>query len=387
MTKKVAFVIQRCGLEVGGGAENHCLVIAQRMHKYWNVEILTTCALNYMTWENHYPVGIEEISGVKIKRFKVTTKRNISAFNSLSEQINARRETVSLSEQERWMKAQGPWSVDLIKYVQDHENDYDAFIFFSYLYPTTYFILPLVMNKAYLVPLAHNEWTIYLSMWDSFFEKPQGFIFNTPEEKDFLKKRFPQSKLNGSVVGVAVETPKSYSAENFREKYNIHTSFLLYIGRIDPSKGCGELFDYFIHLSKKAEKHRKLVLIGKTVMDIPPHPDIIYLGFVDEQTKWDALAACDLLVMPSAYESLSIVILEAWAVGKPVLVSGKCDVLVGQCCRANGGLWYNNQDEFEVAIEMLDIQVSNQLGQQGKKYVDNNYVWEKIEKHYLALLN
>jgi glycosyltransferase involved in cell wall biosynthesis len=121
-------------------------------------------------------------------------------------------------------------------------------------------------------------------------------------------------------------------------------------------------------------------------MPIPEHPDILPLGFVDEQTKWNALAACDLLVMPSPYESLSIVLLEAWAVGKPVLVNGKCEVLVGQCRRAQGGLWYINQDEFHVAIEKMDEQVRKQLGLQGKSFVNTNYVWSKIENDYLELL-
>lgn len=121
-------------------------------------------------------------------------------------------------------------------------------------------------------------------------------------------------------------------------------------------------------------------------MPIPNHPDIIDLGFVDEQTKWNALAACDLLVMPSPYESLSIVLLEAWAVGKPVLVNGKCDVLIGQSRRAQGGLWYTNKDEFQVVLEKMDEEVRKQLGLQGKSFVETNYVWSKIESKYLELI-
>jgi glycosyltransferase involved in cell wall biosynthesis len=229
-------------------------------------------------------------------------------------------------------------SHDLITYVKQHEHEYDAFIFFTYLYATTYFLLPLVAPKAYLVPLAHDEWPIYLSMWDSFFEKPRGFVFNTVEERDFLMARFPKVSLEGSIAGVAVEPPLTYSAEAFRQQYNIYDPFLLYIGRVDASKGCEELCDYFIKLRFHEISPRKLVLLGKSTMAIPNHPDIITLGFVDEQTKWEALVACDLLIMPSPYESLSIVLLEAWAVGKPVLVNGKCEVLVGQSRRAQGGL-------------------------------------------------
>lgn len=383
---KVAFVVQRCGIEVNGGAEAHCLKVAQQMSNYWDIEILTTCALDYVSWQNHYAPGVIDISSVKVRRFLVKPQRHTTNFNNLSNQISSRIKEASLEEQEAWMQAQGPISPDLITYVQGHKQEYDAFIFFTYLYATTYLILPLVAEKAYLAPLAHNEWTIYLSMWDKFFEKPCGFIFNTIEEQNFLKLRFPQINLQGSIAGVAVEPPSTYSAENFRRKYNLKEPFLLYIGRIDPSKGCQELFDYFINLRNQKFDNIKLVLLGKSIMPIPNCPDIIPLGFVDEQTKWDALAACDLLVMPSAYESLSMVLLEAWSVSKAVLVNGKCDVLVGQCRRAQGGVWYTNKDEFIVAIEMLDEQIRDQLGLQGKYFVEKEYVWTKIENDYLKLL-
>jgi glycosyltransferase involved in cell wall biosynthesis len=369
---RIAFVVQRCGLEVNGGAEVLCLKIAERMSQYWDTEILTTCALDYMTWKNHYSPGLTEVSGVKVRRFRVARQRNMKGFAHLCQKIFSRLKEASLDEQENWMRAQGALSLDLINYVKQHRDKYDAFIFFTYLYATTYFVLPLVAEKAYLAPLAHDEWPIYMSMWDAMFKKPRGFIFNTIEEKNFLKARFPHIQLEGPVVGVAVDPPPSYSAAHFRQQYNIDQPFLLYIGRIDPSKGCEELFRYFLKLRSHESGSRKLVLLGKPAMQIPQHPDIVSLGFVAEQTKWDALAACELLVMPSLYESLSMVLLEAWSVGKPVLVNGRCEVLVGQCRRSHGGLWYTNNEEFQVAIEKMDKQVRNQLGLQGKS------LWKSI---------
>jgi glycosyltransferase involved in cell wall biosynthesis len=383
---RVAFIIQRCGLEVNGGAEAYCLKIAERMSKYWDIEILTTCALDYMTWKNYYSPGLTEVSGVKVHRFPVDYQRNLKTFNDLSNKIYPPVKEASIEAQEAWMYAQGPYSSQLISYVNQHKSEYDAFIFFTYLYATTYFVLPLVQDKAFLVPLAHDEWPIYMSMWDVLFQKPRGFIFNSLEEKSFLQSRFPSLKLEGAIAGIAVEPPMSYSAADFCRQYNIYQPFLLYIGRLDPSKGCDELFRYFIDLRTYETSFRKLVLLGKSTMSIPQHHDILPLGFVDEQTKWNALAACDLLVMPSPYESLSIVLLEAWAMGKPVLVNGKCDVLVGQCYRAQGGLWYTSKDEFKVALETMSNQVRNQLGLQGKYFVKTNYLWSKIENLYLDLI-
>lgn len=384
MTKtRIAFVVQRCGREVNGGAEVHCLMIAQRMAAYWQTEVLTTCALDYVHWANHYPPGEEAIDGTLIRRFPVATIRETATFNQRSSQLQPRSATASLEEQEIWMQAQGPWSPDLLAFIEAHADDYDAFIFFGYLYAQTWFGLPKVAHKALLAPLAHDEWTIYLNMWDHLFALPRAFIFNTLEEREFLRQRFPHVRMDGPVVGVAVDRPVDIDPLRFRRDDKIDAGFLLYIGRIDPSKGCDELFDFFLRHRTTGLGPEKLVLLGKPVMPIPDHPDILALGFVSEPTKWDALAACDALVMPSPHESLSMVLLEAWSVGKPVIVNGDCAVLVGQCRRANGGVWYRNFEEFSHGL--LSLQAGRNpgaLGRQGWRFVREYYSWPVIEQAY-----
>jgi glycosyltransferase involved in cell wall biosynthesis len=385
--RKVAFVVQRCGVEVNGGSESLCLQVADHMSKYWDTEILTTCALdNYMTWENQYPAGIEKVGETLIHRFLVDKPRVVDEFNRLSDMIHSRLSEVSLAEQENWMLAQGPISSGLTSFIRDRRNDYDAFIFFTYLYATTYFSLPFVQDKAFLVPAGHDEWPIYLNMWDDFFLKPKGFMFLTIEEKKFLQSRFPAAVLEGPVSGIGVAISESCDADRFLKTYNINTPFLLYMGRIDPSKGCEDLFSFFTELRRMDKSDMKLVLLGKPAMPIPEHPDIISLGFVDEQTKFDALAACDWLVNPSPYESLSIVLLEAWSVGTPVLVTEKADVLVGQCRRSHGGLWYDDLEGFSHIILNTGKDIRYILGRQGKRFVAENYCWHNIEQKYLMLL-
>lgn len=383
--KKVAFIVQRCGPEVNGGAELHCFQAALRMSRHWETEILTTCALDYVSWANHYPAGIEHVEGITIRRFPVDQPRDIKKFNRLSEDIHRRLHTVSMEEQHAWMRAQGPLSPALAEYVTQHKNHYDRFIFFTYLYATTYFILPLVREKAWLVPTAHDEWPIYLSMWQSFFTLPKVFLFNTIEERDFLKRLFAHAALEGPIAGVGIEPQGPISPEAFRTDYNIHDPFLLYVGRIDASKGCEALFRCFIELKHRYPSPLKLILLGKAVMPIPAHPDIISLGFVDDRTKWNALAGCEWLVNPSPHESLSMVVLEAWRTRKPVLVTQACDVLVGQCRRANGGLWYDNYAEFEYIINNIDDSIKQSLGRRGYAYVMEHYTWEAIEKIYLEV--
>lgn len=383
--KKVAFVVQRCGGAVNGGAELHCLQLAARMGRYWDVDVLTTCALDYMTWENHYPEGEEAFDGIIIRRFPVDAPRDVEHFNSFSRVILDPGNSPSKKDQEKWLRLQGPNCSKLTQYIKARQHVYDHFIFFTYLYATTYDNLPLVKEKAWLLSTAHDERPIYLSVWDDFFDQPRGFLFNTVEERAFLKKRFPHAALKGIVLGAGVALPQTADPARFRNRHDINAPFLLYIGRIDQSKGVDALFDYFIQFKARQTNDLKLVLMGNPVMALPNHEDIISLGFVDDQDKYDGLSACSWLVNPSPHESLSIVLLEAWLLEKPVLVTEKCDVLVGQCKRANGGLWYRNYAEFEHMVVTVDAHARTIIGRQGHAYVKANYTWDGIAEKLLKV--
>ena len=383
---RVGFVVQRAASEVVGGAESLCLQIAQRMSRDWQTEVLTTCALDYMTWDNHFPAGLEEIEGTSIRRFRVDSARDVAVFNRLSAEIVSKGAEASFSEQEAWMRAQGPFSTSLLEYLAIHKTDYDAFIFFGYLYATTYFGLPLVKEKAVLAPLAHDEWPIHLPMWDSFFSLPLGYVFQTPEELQFLRRRFPALPLDGAVAGIGVDQHHDVCADAFREKYNVNGPFLLYVGRIDASKGCGELFDWFVKRDKHGIRH-KLVVVGREVLPVPFDDGIIYLGVVSEQDKFDAMAACDWMILPSQYESLSLTLLETWSMGRPAVVNGNADVLVGHCRRSGAGLWYASQAELEVIVQTTPASDKDALGESGRTYVTRHYSWPRIQSCYLQALD
>jgi glycosyltransferase involved in cell wall biosynthesis len=389
MSKRVAFVVQRCGLEVNGGAELLCRRVAERLAPHLPTEVLTTCALDYMTWENHYPPGEERLGPLVIRRFPVARPRNVESFDRLSESLRSRMGKSSIAEQEAWMREQGPWSPALLEYLRENEREYDTFVFVTYLYATTYFGLPLVRDRSLLVPLAHDEWPIYFRMWDPFFELPRGHVFSSEEEAAFLRHRFPEARLSGPIVGMAIEPPPTLSPEGFRKTYGIEGPFIAYVGRVDRAKGVGELLeDFETYRRQTGDLRTQLVLIGKAAMQVPAADGVRAIGFIAEQQKWDALAACEALVMPSPYESLSIALLEAWSVGKPVLVSARSKVLVGQCQRSQGGLWYSDRDEFSAALECLlnDAQVRRALGEQGRRFVAANYRWPRIVDAYRELI-
>jgi glycosyltransferase involved in cell wall biosynthesis len=382
---KIAFVVQRYGLEINGGAEFLCREVAEHLSRYCEVEVITTCAIDYTTWKNEYSEGETTINGVSVRRFPVDYPRNLKRFNNLSERILGKKHTID--EEIEWMRLQGPYSTKLIQFIKDNKDSYDSFIFFTYLYCTTFFGLPLVADKAILVPTAHDEPPIYLSIFEEIFKNPKAIMYNTKEEKEFVIKQFHNENIPSDIAGAGVTAPVSIDENNSKFRSD-KEDFLIYMGRVDESKGCGELFDYFIRYKTETHSSVKLMVLGKAVMGIPKHPDIIYLGFVSDQEKYSALRLSKILLMPSKYESLSMVLLEAWCCQKPVLVNGQCEVLKGQCIRSNAGLWYENYEEFSECLNLLlaNEQLRVQLGYNGRGFMDLNYSWEKIEMKYLGLI-
>ena len=191
----------------------------------------------------------------------------------------------------------------------------------------------------------------------------------------------------GVVVGIGSEVPAAVSPERARNKFGLHDPFIVYVGRVDANKGCADLFEHFLAYLRRTGRPLDLVLVGRAVLDIPIHPRIRHLGFVSDEDKFDVMAGAELLVMPSYYESLSMVALEAWGLGRPVLANARCDVLVGQCLRSNAGLYYENAGEFGAALDtLLDTpDLAATLGANGRAYFGRHYAWPVIERRYLDM--
>ncbi len=288
------------------------------------------------------------------------------------------------------MRRQGPYSQALFDYLQAHKESYDAFVFFTYLYCTAYFGLPPVRDKAFLLPAAHDEDYIYLSIFNSIFRGLKGIIFLSPEEQALVNGIFGNRDVPQVVTGMGIDVPeRKTSAEAFREKYNLRKPYILSLGRIELGKGSPHLFHYFNLYKKAEERDVDLLLIGKNLIGIPDRPDVRHLGFVSDEDKYNALAGAEFLLNGSFFESLSIVIMEAWALGVPALVNGQCKVMAGQCARSGGGLWYNDFNEFRKCVNLLldDRELARKLGASGREFVKKNYSWETIEQKYVSFLN
>ncbi|MCG6925575.1 MAG: glycosyltransferase family 4 protein [Acidobacteria bacterium] len=383
---KLAFVIQRYGLEVSGGAELHCRWLAERLSRRHHVEVFATRALDYLEWRNHYPEGTEVVGGIPVHRHTVRRTRNARKFASLS--TICFHETHSRKEEEAWVRENGPYSPALVRAVARSRDRFDRFLFYCYRYYQSYHGIPAVPDKALLVPTAEEDPAIQLTVFKELFRAPRGIVYLTPEEQALVQGASGNQAVPSVVIGSGLDLPPADGSVDFAARYGLTRPFILYVGRIDKNKGCVTLFAYFRKFVEETGADVDLVLAGSAVIPIPDHSRIRYVGRISEEEKVAALRQCRLLVMPSPYESLSIVTLEAWKLGAPVLANARCQVLMGQCLRSDGGLFYHGYAEFAEGLQLLldRPQLAASLGRQGQSWVDNECAWETVESRVEDLL-
>lgn len=366
-------------------------MIAERMARFHNVEVLTTRAVDYVSWQDEYPEGVQDVNGITVRRFGVDYPRDQQQFDAISGVVFGGAHTAA--DEIEWMRKQGPYSARLFAYLETNRETYDVFVFFTYLYCTTYFGLPLVKDRAVLVSTCHDEPPIYLGIFDELFRQVQHLIHLTLEERAFVQRRFTDCHVDGEVIGIGVdpqvELPPDPEWERIRQRLG-DSDFILYVGRIDEGKGCKTFIDYFIRYVRETEQpNLKLLMVGKAAMPVPDFPQLITTGFVGEVTKFHAIRSCRFMVAPSPYESLCISILESWLMKRPVLCNGDCSVLRGQCLRSNGGLWYSDYETFAETSELLleNRPLAKILGEQGHQFVQHNCIWSRVEEKYLDVLS
>jgi glycosyltransferase involved in cell wall biosynthesis len=382
---KLAFVVQRYGADIAGGSEGHCRELAERLSGRHDITVLTTCASDYVTWDNALPPGRAIENGVPVVRFPVARPRRMKAFADLSDEVfegGASRE-----RQDEWFRENGPESPELLDYLRAHGHEFDLVVFWTFRYYQSYFGLPIVADRAVLVPTAEDDAAINLDVLPAFFDKPAGYMFLTPEEEQLVSSRAYRPLLPSMVVGIGLEPIANSGTRTPLDALGIPEKYLLYLGRVDRNKGCDALLENFQEYSA-ARPDVTLVLAGPAKMQIPSSPKIRALGYVTNEVREALLAHARALVVPSWYESLSIVLLEAWNHGIPALVNGRCKVLAGQVRRANGGLYYMFPAEFDEAADfLLNRSVERDaMGRQGLAYVDREYRWPTVLSRVESLL-
>jgi glycosyltransferase involved in cell wall biosynthesis len=387
---KFACVIHRFGTDFAGGSEGHCRAIATRLAARHDVTIVTTCAKDHITWQNEYAEGRSTSGPLTVVRFPVVRTRSMHRFADISDAVFSGDATDA--EEEEWFRENGPDAPALLDFLKAHGGEFDRILFWSFRYYQTFFGLPLVADRSVLVPTAEEDPVIRMRAAARFFERPAAYLFLTPEEQALVAQHCPRPLPPSAIVGAGLEPPAPHADASGRlAALGIRTPFVLYLGRVDPNKGCAVLLRHFERYAAERPGGAggagvQLVMAGPVNMPLPEHPQVKTLGFVDEATREALLSSAAVLVVPSPFESLSLALLEAWNHGVPALVNGRCSVLKGQSLRADGGLYYRNFDEFSRELSYLldHADVARQLGAQGRAYVDREYRWplvmERIEK-------
>lgn len=406
MSKKIAVVVQRYGDEVNGGAEVHAKMLAEKLSLKYIVEILTTTSRDYVDWDNYYPVGHEVLNGITVRRFPVmhVSKRKyrrsrraifgqkkhrflkaIGLFSFLEDKFQISRPT--RLDVKRWLIAQGPYCPQILKYIKDNRDTYDVFIFFTYLYYPTALGMQLVGSKSIFIPTAHDEDILYTRAYEDIFSIPSFIMYNTVAEKKLVERIFKTRQANTDIAGVGIDLISDFAdIKKVRSQFGIEGDFFVYIGRIDPVKGCTELLSFFQRYIQD-RKDVTLVLVGKNFMKITSTDRIITTGFVDDHIKNALLKESIGLIVPSEYESLSLVALEAMSEGKTVIVNGKCEVLKNHIDHANSGFYYTDYASFRTCLDqtiLLSVNDQEEIGSRAQSYVKEHYSWpiilEKFDK-------
>jgi glycosyltransferase involved in cell wall biosynthesis len=358
------------------------------------------------------------VRGVTVRRFAVSETRDINAFNQFSDWIFSNAHT--RDHEMEWLRRQGPWSPALIEYLRRQHQQYDALIFFTYLYAPTVLGLSIAPGKSVLVPTAHDEPAVHLDIFKEVFALPSGIAYLTEVERRFVTTHFSLRAVVEETVGCGVDLPHEVFGQGqdvaepalheepdladakeieplpehiagrgamFRRRHRLHGQFALYGGRIDPGKGCEELIEYF-STYVQGGGDASLVLMGVKLMQLPEERWIRFAGLLSERERLQALEAATIVTVPSPYESLSLLALEAFAVGTPVLANARSEVLVDHCLRSNAGLFYADRDEFVEALKLLlsDHELRAAMGQNGRDYIRKNYRWDVVLSKFERVL-
>ncbi len=388
---KLAYVVPRYGKHVVGGAESATRNLAERMVGLagWEVEVLTTCAVDYLTWQDHYPAGETTEAGVKVTRFPVRSGR-APGFSAFSDHVLFYSRAATDDEAEQWVELQGPVCPELLEVLPDTDADIVAFYPYQY-YPTVRGIAS-VSDRAVMHPAAHDDPPLYLPIFQSVFSRVSGFVFQTHGEREVVQSAFQVASQPQVLLGMGVDEPTegSPAGPSARDQVGLgDRPYLCCLGRVDDLKGTSVLAEMFASYKRRRPGALAMTLVGPVAVRPMEHPDIFLTGPVEEDTKWELLRGATALVSPSPYESFSLVIMEAWTAGIPVAVNAYCEATKESCERSGGGVWFCGYAQFEAIVDRLlaDTELRKTLADRGRAYVDANFRWPVIIEKYSRFLN
>jgi glycosyltransferase involved in cell wall biosynthesis len=401
---ELAFVVQRYGEGITGGSESLARAVAERLAAEYRITVFTSCARDYVTWRNELPEGLERLGGVHVLRFPAERERDLAAFNAFAERlyalaaasegigpgayVGAGASRRTRADGHEFLRLQGPEVPKLVEALRAERDRFAAFVFFTYLYYPTYWGLAAVPERAALVPTAHDEPPLRFSIYRELFARPRAFGFLTAAEEALVRRRFDLGDRPGVLAGMGVEVPAPVEPAAFRARHGLERPYAIYAGRIDAGKGCAELLAHHERYRRGRKDALDLMLIGRMAMPEPRQAGVRYLGFLPEAEKAGALAAARAVVCPSPFESLSIALLEGFALGTPGLVNARSEVLKEHCLRSGAALFYEDGDEYAEALDLVarDDALHASLGASGRRYVEREYRWSVVLDRWRTLI-
>jgi glycosyltransferase involved in cell wall biosynthesis len=407
---RFAFITPRYGADVASGAEHACRLIAQQVCERHDVEVLTTCSGNPDTWKNEHAEGMDRVRGVLVRRFAVSQPHDRSAFVQLSNRLFTSPHT--RADELDWVRRLGPWSPGLIEHLTRQHRSYDALVFFSLWHPTTVQGLQVAPDRSVLFPYLQLQPALRFGLWNDLLSSVRAVGYVSAAERRLARNYLHVTPHAEELVGIGIDPPpqqtyprhqqdpadtfvadddvaadattvdESYLSSRgvpFRRRHRLYGSFALYGGRIDNANGCEEMLEYFDSYAQSADA-AALVLMGVKMMKMPDEPYLRMAGVLPERERMIAFEAADVTIAPSSDDLLAQPLLESLAVGTPVLASAANAAAVEHCRRANGGLYYANRDEFAEALRvvMTNTRLRQALGENGRRYVQQNHRWETV---------
>jgi glycosyltransferase involved in cell wall biosynthesis len=386
---RLAFVVPRYGTGVVGGAETLARGLAERLvFEGADVSVFTTCAENHFTWENALPEGMSLEGGVSVRRFR-TNPRQIDLFHSIQGRI-AEGISVPIEEQMIWL-AEGVNSDGLLDALAHARDRFDAVFLLPYLFGTTFWAARIAGKKSVLIPCLHDEPFSRLPIFRVLFEDAGGFMFNAEAEKRLAERLFGLGDRPSVVVGLGFDPEPPGNGERFRRDRGVGEDYLLYFGRKEEGKGVLGLVDWFMKARRRGCLKGRLVLAGDGKVALPADARgfILDLGFLTPEEKRDAVAGARAVCQLSRNESFSIVLMESWLQGTPVIVHADCPVTREHCEASGGGFWVSNPGEFSEAAARVerDRDLRAAMGRAGRAYVLSKYGWNTVMDRVSGVLD
>jgi glycosyltransferase involved in cell wall biosynthesis len=384
---RLGLVVPRYGSEVVGGTEHWLRTLCEHLValRGWDVEVFTTCASSAATWADDYPPGDVCLNGVVVHRHPSRSGRD-PAYLEMYDAIRLDPEAVSERVARRFVALVGPVCPEVVEQAADSACDLVAVT--PYLFWPSVQAVPRLGRRVIFHGAAHDEPELHLPLMRAVFGAVGGFSYNSFAERDLVQRNFPVAHLPSSVVGNAVVEGTGDSAAA-RQALGLGPDepFVLCLGRVERAKGAHLLAELWgLYRARRPEAPR-LVFVGPVHDRLDATEGIVVAGRQPDDVKWGALAACEFLINPSAWESFSLVVVEGWLAGKAALVNDRCEPTVEHCQRGGGGLWFGQYGDFEVAVDRLlvDRGLRDRLAANGEAYARQHFSWPAITERYAEL--